>query len=191
MHIYIYNAFSQTSFKFWVWKNEMFWWMWLRISLCLWSMRAQWLQQSQEAKQGTALCVGYCNSAGCSLKLVELPNVDQRLGFFFLWISCRWHSCFGDLSGVVVARTWLALGWEERLYHCLAGTDVAGIAHPAQHLDGLSPEKAKCVIVVMQVRCEAEVYVSVLLPSVNKHRYILYFKIELLHRSWSKAHQSH
>lgn len=47
------------------------------------SMRAQWLQQSQEAKQGTALCVGYCNSAGCSLKLVELPNVDQRLGFFF------------------------------------------------------------------------------------------------------------
>lgn len=73
--------------------------------------------------------------------------MDQSVFFFYrLVVDC----CFGDLSGVVVARIcdwpWVS---QERLQHCLAGTGVDSIAHPAQHQDGLSPVKATCVIVVI------------------------------------------
>lgn len=82
----------------------------------------QRVQLCQEAKQGKAPHVWYCNSAGSSVKLVGLRiNVGQRrFPIDFLQAALLfWRARM--LSGVVVARIchW-SLG-ESRESHCLAG----------------------------------------------------------------------
>lgn len=94
------------------------------------------LQLCQEAKQGKAPHVGYCNSAGSSVRLVGLRiNVSQRrFPIDFLQAALLfWRA--GTLNGVVVARIccWPSGESTESVTAWLASTDVVSIVCPAKH----------------------------------------------------------